>query len=241
MQGMTLRAIPSRLACCMLAVVAVAAAACTPGEDSDEDLPDAQSLLESAAEEAAEITSMSFAMQASGEVPGLVIRNIQGEATTEGGPYGAAQGTATLTFAGQNIESDFVLEEESLHLRGPTGDFQEVPVEEATQEFDPSAVLDPDRGVANLIGQVRAAETTGTETIDDTPTYQVEGTIEHEEIDDLLPGLSSDAEITLWLAEDGHIPIEASLAFPDEEESETPTVDVTLSDVNEPVTVTSPE
>ncbi|SNR38242.1 lipoprotein LprG [Haloechinothrix alba] len=228
-----------RRTACLVAATALAAAACT---SDDEDLPAAGTLLDAAADSAGEVTSAHFALQATGDVPGLTVQMVEGDLTTDGGPYGAAQGVATVSMGGQLVESEFVLHEESLYLKGPTGGFQEIPADRVTSIYDPSAVLDPERGVAHLLDQVREAETTGTDTVDGTETHRVTGTVEHQVIDELIPGVESDAEITLWLDEErDHLPVKVTLSFPEAGGDETPTVDVTLSEVNEPVTVSPPE
>jgi lipoprotein LprG len=52
----------------------------------------------------------------------------------------------------------------------------------------------------------------------------------------LVPGVSSDANATFWLRQDGgHLPVKASLGY-----QGGGSVDVTLSDVDKPVTVTAP-
>ncbi|MDV6012974.1 LppX_LprAFG lipoprotein [Haloechinothrix sp. LS1_15] len=237
-----------RAVACLLAALALVASACS--EDA-EDLPEAGTLLDRASAAAAEVTSARFTLHATGDVPGLTVQAIEGDLTTEGGPYGAAQGTATLSVGGQLVESEFVLHSETLHLETPGGGFQEIRADRVAAIYDPSAVLDPERGVANLLTQVREAETVGTETVDGTATYEVDGTVAHEAFAELIPGVTSDAEITLWLTEEGdHLPVRVSLTFPDAESAEdadtadtddAPTVEVTLSQVNEPVTVSPPE
>ncbi|MGH3516815.1 MAG: LppX_LprAFG lipoprotein [Haloechinothrix sp.] len=225
-----------RILLVLLAIIAMITSGCT----SDEQLPDAAELLRESADATSKITSTHFTLAVNGEVPGLSVRNIDGDLTTAGGPEGAAKGTATLTLGGQLIEGEFVLVDQTLYLKGPTGGFQQIPAAMIAGVYDPSAVLDPERGIAKLLAGVRDAKTEATEDVAGTPTYRVTGAVSKDVIATLLPGITSDVNMTLWLAQEGeHLPVKASAALPTDGEQPA-SVDVTLSDVDKPVTVTAP-
>ncbi len=189
-------------------------------------------LIRDAAAGTSEITSTHFTLQVNGAVPGLSVRSLDGDLTREG----EAQGTGTIEQAGQLVEIEFVLTGDVLHLKGPTGGFQQIPAALSSSVYDPSAVLDPERGVANLLSGMRDPVTRAREDVGGTPAYKVTGTVPREVLSGVLPGVESGADLTVWLREDGgHLPLKASAAFPDDA-----TVDVTLSDVDKPVTVTPP-
>lgn len=229
--------VPHRILTVLLFVAALITAGCTSDEQQ---LPDAAALLRDSAEATSTITSTHFTLAVKGEVPGLAVRNVDGDLTREGGAAGAAKGTATLNLAGQLIEGDFVLIDETLYLKGPTGGFQEIPAALITNVYDPSAVLDPERGLAKLLRSVKDAKTEGTEEVAGTPAYKITGTVTKDVIASLVPGINSDVKVTLWLAQEGkHLPVKATAELP-AREGEPPTVEVTLSDVNKAVSVTAP-
>lgn len=230
--------VPHRILIALLFVVALVTGGCTSDEQQ---LPDAAALLRDAAEATSAITSTHFTLAVRGEVSGLAVRNVDGDLTKEGSEAGAAKGTATLTLAGQLIEGDFVLVDETLYLKGPTGAFQQIPATLITNVYDPSAVLDPERGIAKLLRSVQNAKTEGTEDVAGTATYKVTGTVIKDVIAGLVPGINTDVAMAVWLAQEGkHLPVKATATLPAEEGTEPPTVDVTLSDVDKPVTVTAP-
>ncbi|SFB33720.1 lipoprotein LprG [Amycolatopsis marina] len=227
----------------LLGAFALAIAA-TTGCSSDEapqgQLPDASGLLEQAATATAGITSTHFSLQVNGTVPGLSVQNLEGDLTTEGGPSGAAQGTGKVALGGQLVEVEFVLAEEDLYIKGPTGSFQKLPAALGAGVYDPSAVLDPERGVANVLRSVQDPATQAQEEINGVQAYKVTGTVTKDVLAGLLPGAPSGGDITLWLHTEGeHLPVKASVALQGEG-GEPATVDVTLSDVDKPVTVTPP-
>jgi lipoprotein LprG len=222
-----------------LALTAALISGCSPSGSQPApsgSLPDAAALLKDAAAGTGAITSAHFAMRANGTVPGLSVQNLDGDLTKQGGPSGSAKGTGNLAMAGQLVEVEFVLVNSSLYLKGPTGAFQRIPAALSSGVYDPSAVLDPNRGIPKVLSSVQNPRTEAKEVVGGTSTFKVTGKIAKDVLGGLLPGVQSDADITFWLRADGkHIPVKASAKLPGDG-----AVDVTLSDVDKPVTVTPP-
>jgi len=219
----------------LLAVVALSAAIVTGCSSSgDASLPDAGALLKDSASAAGGVTSTHFTLKVNGTVPGLSVHSVDGDLTKANG--GGAKGTGTLELMGQVVDAQFVLVNGSLYIKGPTGGFQKIPAALSSSIYDPSAILDPQRGIPKVLSSVQGPKTDGTEDVGGTPAYRVTGTVPKDAMAALVPGVSSDANATFWLRQDGgHLPVKASLGFPGGA-----SVDVTLSDVDKPVTVTAP-
>jgi lipoprotein LprG len=219
----------------LLAAMALGAAivtGCSSGGDAS--LPDAGALLKDSAQAASGVTSTHFTLKVNGTVPGLSVHSLDGDLTKANG--GGAKGTGTLELMGQVVDAQFVLVNGSLYIKGPTGGFQQIPATLSSSIYDPSAILDPQRGIPKVLSAVQGPKTDGKEDVDGTPTYRVTGTVPKDALAALVPGASSDANATLWLRQDGgHLPVKASLGYPGGA-----SVDVTLSDVDKPVTVTAP-
>jgi lipoprotein LprG len=219
-----------------LATLAVAGCSSDGSTDPAAPLPDGAALLRDATATMRGISSAHFGLRTEGEVSGLSVQSLEGDVTTEGGPSGAAKGSGTMTVGGQLVEVEFVLVDETLYLKGPTGGFQKLPAALGASVYDPSAVLDPERGIAKVLAGVRNPVTEAREELDGTPAYKVTGTVTGETLAGILPGAPAETHIALWLAEDaGHRPLRASVALP-----EGAKVEVTLSDVDKTVTVTAP-
>ncbi|WP_255375597.1 LppX_LprAFG lipoprotein [Saccharomonospora sp. CUA-673] len=109
-----------RLLAGSLAAAALTATACS---GSDASLPDGAQLVDDAAAATAEIDSTHFALQVNGDIQGLMIQSLDGDLTADGD----AEGSGTLTQAGQLVEIDFVLVDDTLHIKGPTGGYQQLP------------------------------------------------------------------------------------------------------------------
>jgi len=223
-----------------LALTAAVATACSsddpPADNGSQ--PDAAALLKDAAAATADIRSAHFTLKVNGKVPGLSVQQAEGDLTRDGGPAGAAKGTVSMELMGDLFEGEFVLVDDSLYIKGPTGDYQKLPASLVRSLYDPAAILDPDRGIAKVLSSVQNPKTEGTEDIDGTATYKVTGRVTKDVVSSLVPGIDSDVDITFWLRRDGeHQPVKASVKVPGDGD---PTVDVTLSDVDKQVTITAP-
>lgn len=215
-----------------LALAATLAAGCTSDETPQGSLPDGSALLKEAATATAEIGSTHFTLRVDGTIPGLAVQSLDGDLTKDG----EAKGSGTLTQAGQLVEVEFVLTGDTLYLKGPTGGYQRIPAALSSSLYDPAAVLDPERGVAKLLSSTRNPTTEAAEDVGGTRTYKVTGAVGKDVLASLLPGVPSGADMTYWLRADGrHLPVKATAAFADGA-----TAEVTLSDVDKPVTVTPP-
>jgi lipoprotein LprG len=221
-----------------LALTAAVATACSSDEPSSSDgnLPDGKTLLQDSAATTADIKSAHFTLAVNGELPGLSVKSAEGDLTREGGGSGAAKGTVSMDLMGSLFEGEFVLVEDSLWVKGPTGGFQELPASMVRSLYDPAAILDPDKGIANVLKNVRDPRTEGSEDVDGVSTYKVTGTVTKDVVSSLVPGINSDVDITFWVRrDDGNQPVKASVKAPKG------TVDVTLSDVDKQVEITAPQ
>lgn len=219
-----------------LVSVAVVATGCSDDPPSDgSSLPDANALLRDAAAATKDISSAHFQLKVNGDVSGVPVHSAEGDLTREG----AAKGTVNMDLLGQVFEGEFVLVDGTVHIKGPTGGFQKLPAALIANLYDPSAILNPDKGIANVLGNVQNAKTEGRETVDGTPTYKVTGRAAKDVVEGLVPGVESDVDITFWLREDNKQPVKASAALQGAD-GKPASVDVTLSDVDKPVTITAP-
>ena len=220
-----------------LAFAATFATACSSDEPADSgSLPDGAGLLKDAAASTANVKSAHFTLTVNGEIQDLPVKKAEGDLTREGGKGGAAKGTVSMDLMGDLFEGDFVLVDDSLYIKGPTGGWQQLPASLVRSLYDPAAILDPDRGVAHVLESAQNAKTEGTEDIDGVSTYRVTSRVTKDVVANLVPGVDSDVDVTFWVRQDGgHQPVKASVKVGG------PTVDVTLSDIDKQVTITAPQ
>jgi lipoprotein LprG len=71
--------------------------------------------------------------------------------------------------------------------------------------------------------------------------YRVTGTVPLNEVATLLPGIGSNVRAIVWLAVSGaHLPVRAEFVVPGSDGGQGAKIDVSISNVNAPVTVTAP-
>lgn len=207
----------------------LAAAGCSGGDDP---LPDAAGLLSSAAEEMARVETVAMQLEADTgvTVADLPLRAVDGVVTRDGD----AEGTAQVEQFGQRVEVRFVVVDDTFHFQ-LIGAWQEVPLSGATDFYDPSAILDPDRGVANLLRSATDATVEGR----DGDRYEVTATFPATAVEVLLPGVAEEVRGTVWIGVDRPLPQQARLPVP-AGAGEPGTLTIGLSDFDEPVTVVAP-
>lgn len=210
----------------LLALLTLAVAGCSGGED----LPDGQQLLSRSADTMREVSSARFVLDLQGNLSGVVIEGAQGRLTRQG----EAKGTATIDQGGQLTELEFVLTGDTLYLQGPTGGFRELPASFASSVYDPSLILDGERGVPALLESATGPTTEARERVNGVGSYRVRATFPATVLGGLVPAVSQDTEGQVWIgAQRPHL-LRARFELPDG------TVTVQLSEFDAPVDITPP-
>ncbi|HEX4722406.1 MAG TPA: LppX_LprAFG lipoprotein [Pseudonocardiaceae bacterium] len=219
-------------------LVGLAVAGCTSGgSSSSANLPAPATLLASAGTSARSVTSVHFSIVVNGTLPAVPLTNADGDLNAAG----QARGNAKIALLGQLTQVDFVLVDRIFYIKGPTGGYQKVPASLAGNLFDPSAILDPNRGIAKVLGSVQNPKTVARESVNGTDCYRITGKIGKAAVSALIPGINTDVNATLWVAAASkNLPVKAEFAVPGNGGSQGASVDVVFSAINVPVTVTAP-
>jgi lipoprotein LprG len=186
--------------------------------------------MAAAADEMAQVETVAMLLETDTDLGGLPVREVDGVVTQAGD----AQGTAQVEQFGQQVELQFVVVDDTFHYQ-LIGGWQQVPLTDAAEFYDPSAILDPQRGISNLL---RTATDPQIERRDGD-TYEVTATFDAGALGVVLPGAAQATRGTVWIGVDrpllhrAQFPVEAGAAEPG-------TVTVTLSKFDEPVTVVAP-
>jgi lipoprotein LprG len=217
-----------------IAILFAALAGCTSTTSSatpTANPPTATELLAESAAAMSTVTSARFDLVVDGDLPAVTAKSVNGVLTAEGD----AQGTATIEQFGQLIEGEFILVDGDLYLKGVTGGFTLVPAAVAGAVYDPSAILDPDRGVSTVVATIADPSITGT--TDDG--WTVAGTVPAAVVGGLVPGITTDVAAVLTIAMVGYQLTGATFTL-DGADGQPATVTVGLSDFDEPVTISPP-
>ncbi|UBU17053.1 LppX_LprAFG lipoprotein [Nonomuraea gerenzanensis] len=209
----------------LLVVAALAlAAACSSGGGGAE-LPAGPELMNKASEAMKAVKSAGFAIATEGE-PQVPIKKADGRLTAQGD----ADGTLTLDILGTLQEVSFALVGDTVHFKGPTGGFQKMTRAQLAQIYDPSVILQPTKGISQLLASATGPKVEGVE----DGSYRVATTFPAAVVSPIVPGVTQDVNGKVWLDQASSRLTKASLPL------QGGTVTVTFSDYDAPVTITPP-
>jgi lipoprotein LprG len=209
---------------------------CSKSDSSSKELPDAATLLKESGQTTKGKTSVHLKLAVQGEIKDLPIESLEGDLTNA--PAVAAQGKANILFLGQKLEGvDFVVADGNLYgaitAGGNMQDFGP-----AKDIYDVSAILDPNKGLANVLANFADPKSDGRDTINGVQTVRVTGNVSAEAVNSIAPQIGATGPVpgTAWIREDGdHELVQAKL-----EPTPGNSVTMTLSDWGKPVTVNKP-
>jgi len=227
---------PRALAVLLLAL-SLALTACKKDEaPPPSGLPAGATLI---AESAAAMQAVKFAhikIDVEGEVSTLPMRRAEGDLVNTGD----AKGTVQLKQGETLIEYEFVVVGETIYLKGATGGWQKLPASMAAAIYDPSAILDPQRGVPKIIATATDPTTEAQEQVDGKDTYRVAAKLDRTMVASLVPGVGEGITGKLWLDTKTKHLVKAVLAVPGTSGNPPGTVTVNVSAIDTPVTVSAP-
>ncbi|WP_433478194.1 LppX_LprAFG lipoprotein [Spirillospora sp. CA-142024] len=188
----------------------VFAGACGGGGSGKKADFDAAQTLRQAAQAMGGLKSAAFTLKSDGRTPVLVksgdMKLLRG---------GDAQGTLTIEQQGQNVEMKVVAVGDSIYLDAGTGGWRKLPKALAARVYDPSAVLDPQRGIAKLLTSARSPRPEAVEKVDGKDTYRVAAKLPKEQVAGLIPGINDDMDGQVWVNRADHRLVKVRGAFPE--------------------------
>lgn len=204
------------------------------GSSGSNALPDAATLLQQSSKTTKDLKSAHVEITVEGKIQGLPVKKLSGDLTNV--PATAVQGTATITMGGSDLDIKLVVIDGTLYaaLSGDTY----IDFGPASDIYDPSAVLNPDTGLANMLTSFSDPKAEQGEKINGIETIKVTGPVSVEAVNKLVPQLKATAPVpgTAWIEKDGdHNLVQARV-----DPSPGNAIQMTLSDWNKPVTVTKP-
>lgn len=199
---------------------------------------DAAATLKAAADVQRKVTGLHVTVAVEGKVPNFALTKLDGDVSNA--PKPVATGSATLIVGKKNIDSKFVFIDGHLYsdLADP-GKYTDYG--DGKSIYDVSTLLDPNRGLANILANLKEPKVAGTETINGIATTKITGTSATTDIETLAgtrlsPGDVATTPTTVWIASDGSNHL-VKLQFVPVENS---AVTLTLSEWGKQVTATKP-
>lgn len=235
MQGMQTRRRLTRILSALATVGAAAAlvAGCS-SSSSSASLPDAPGLLQQSAQTTKGLKSGHLDITVTGSIEGLPIKKLSGDLTNV--PATAVEGNATITMGGSDVDLQLVVIDNILYASLTPNSWLDMGP--AADIYDPSAILNPDAGLANILASFSDPKSDATETVNGVDTVRITGNVSADAVNKLIPQINANVAVpgTAWIEKDGdHNLVQAKL-----DPSSGNSIQMTLSDWNKPVTVTKP-
>jgi lipoprotein LprG len=235
MHGMqTRRRLSTVLAALSIATALIAG--CSSGsKQSGAPLPDATTLVKQSTDVTKNLKSAHLVLSVIGKVPGLPIKTLTGDLTNS--PATAASGNVQLTLGGSEVDANFVVVDGELYATLTPNKWSDFG--KAADIYDVSAILNPDTGLANLLANFTDAKAEGRDTINGENTIRISGNVPADAVNKIASQLNATkaTPTTVWIQETG----DHQLAQVKMDKSSGNSVQMTLSNRNQPVQVTKPE
>ena len=227
---------PKRPILAVLAALAVAAAlvgGCSSSKQSGAPLPDAATLIKESSQTTKNVKSVHLVLSVIGTIKGLPVKTLTGDLTTS--PT-AATGQADLTVLGSSVDAQFVVDDGTLYAALTPGHWESFGP--ASAIYDPSEILNPNTGLANVLDNISDPKAESRETINGQSTVKITGNASADAVNGLAPQLKATEPLpaTVWIQESG----DHQLAQAKLDQSAGNSVQMTLSNWNAPVQVTKP-
>jgi lipoprotein LprG len=208
---------------------------CASPSDSGS-LPDGPGLVTASAQALNVLRSVRFTLGVSGTIPGLPVRQIDGDTTLDGGPDGTAKGHADMQLAMDRFQVDYVLRDDKLYLTHTDGTKQEIP---AQPEFLPSALLKPSGGLHRLLTGATQLKTEIQEKLGKVTTFRVAAELPKAVVSSVIPGIQSNVDVKFWVDQaEPHQLMRVWMQVPPIQANEGAVMlELALSNQNVPVTV----
>lgn len=217
-----------------MSIVAALVGGCSSSKQAAKPLPDAATLLKECSQATKGVKSVHLVLSVTGKIKSLPVKTLSGDLTTA--PGTAAKGDAKITLAGSDIDVNFVVYNTVLYAAltpnkwtdfGPAADI-----------YDPSSILNPDTGLANMLANFTDPKAEGRESVNGQNTVRITGKVSADAVNALAPQLKATQArpATVWIQENGdHELVQAKL-----EQSPGNSIQMTLSNWNQPVQITKP-
>jgi lipoprotein LprG len=226
----------SRILIAMAAIstaVALVVGCSSSSSTSSEPLPDAAGLLQQSAQTTKGLKSAHLEITVNGKIEGLPVKKLTGDLTNV--PATAVQGNATITMGGSDVDAGLVVIDGTLYASLSPNSWLDLGP--AADIYDPSVILNPDSGLANILTNFSDPKSESSETVNGVQTIKVTGNISADAVNKLVPVKATGPVPGIaWIQKDGdHNLVQAEI-----DPSSGNSIQMTLSNWNTPVTVTKP-
>lgn len=201
---------------------------------ASEPLPEAAGLVQQSIEATKKLSSAHLEIAVTGKIDGLPLKTLSGDLTNV--PSVAVKGKSTISMGGSDVDVELVVLDGTLYAALTPNNWLDMGP--AVDIYDPSVILNPDAGLANMLANVTNAASEASEDVGGVPTVRITGEVGAAAVNKLIPQLKASGPLpaTVWIEKDApHQLVQAKV-----DQSAGNSVSLTLSEWDKPVTVTKP-
>ncbi len=210
----------------------------SPGTTATTSSGEAATLLKQAADAMSKVTGMHVSVAVQGDVPNLRVTKLDGDISNT--PQTVATGTATLLVGKSPQDAKFVYVDGHLYSDlGQPGTYTDFG--NGASIYNVSVLLDPNKGLANLLSKLQGGSVAGTEQVNGVATTKITGNSSADDVATLAGSKLTAQSVTtvpttVWIASDGSSHLVQVQIHPTSDTS----VTLTMSDWGKTVTATKP-
>lgn len=201
---------------------------------ASEPLPEAAGLVQQSIEATKKLSSAHLEIAVTGKIDGLPLKTLSGDLTNV--PSVAVKGKSTISMGGSDVDVELVVLDGTLYAALTPNNWLDMGP--AVDIYDPSVILNPDAGLANMLANVTNAASEASEDVGGVPTVRITGEVGAAAVNKLIPQLKASGPLpaTVWIEKDApHQLVQAKV-----DQGAGNSVSLTLSEWDKPVTVTKP-
>ncbi|OBK28988.1 hypothetical protein A5634_19410 [Mycobacterium asiaticum] len=209
-----------------------------PGSTATATNGEAATLLKQAADVMRKVTGMHVNVAVQGEVPNMRVTKLEGDVSNT--PQTVATGVATVLVGTKSEEAQFVYVDGHLYSDlGQPGSYTDFG--NGASIYNVSVLLDPDKGLANLLTNLQNGSVAGSQQVNGVATTKITGNSSARDVATLAGTRLTDdnastVPTTVWTASDGSSHLVQIQISPTSNTS----VTLTMSDWGKQVTATKP-
>ena len=203
-------------------------------KEAAEPLPEAAGLIQQSIATTKTLKSAHLEIAVNGKIDGLPVKTLSGDLTNV--PSVAIKGNSTISMGGSDVDIELVVLDGTLYAALTPNSWLDMGP--AVEVYDPSVILNPYTGLANMLASVTDAKSAGFDTIGGVPTVKITGKVAAAAVNTLIPQIKATEPLpaTVWIEKNAPNQLVQAQIDP----SEGNTVLLTLSEWDKPVTVTKP-
>ncbi|OBJ90881.1 LppX_LprAFG lipoprotein [Mycobacterium asiaticum] len=238
---------PRTVAAAALAIVVALIGGCgsngsdgakSPGSTANVTNGEAATLLKQAADVMRKVTGMHVKVAVQGDVPNIRVTKLEGDVSNT--PQTVATGVATVQVGEKSEEAKFVYVDGHLYSDlGQPGSYTDFG--NGASIYNVSVLLDPNKGLANLLTNLRNGSVAGSQQVNGVATTKITGNSSATDVATLAGTRLTDESVStvptiVWTASDGSSHLVQIQINPTSNTS----VTLTMSDWGKQVTATKP-